>query len=144
MIENPQELWEKRLNNLFKKKEKTETQKFLDVVSIILYSNETCKDISELYAGVDLDTFIRVVNIFEGRTIQFPTKVDIKEGIELALLFYYKNIKGVDNYKDLKGLNIIDEKDFSSISVGKRLNKLSKTLQDKILDLYLEMENKNE
>lgn len=144
MIENPQELWEKKLNNLFKKQEKTETQKFLDIVSIILYSNESCKDVSELYSQVDLDTFTKVINTFEGRTITFPTKLEIKDSIELALLFYYKNIKGIDSYKDLKTLNIIDEKDFSSISIGKRLNKLSKNLQDKIVDLYLEMESGDE
>jgi len=142
MIENPQELWEKRLNNLFKKKEKTETQKFLDIVSIILYSNDSCKDVSDLYSHVGLDTFINVINLFEGRKIEFPTKAEIKDSIELALLFYYKNIQGIENYKDLKSLNIIDEKDFSSISVGKRLNKLSKNLQEKILNLYLEMEQK--
>lgn len=141
MIDGPKELWEKRLNNLFKKKEKTETQKFLDIVSIILYSNDICKDVSELYAQVDLDTFIKVISTFEGRTIKFPTKTEIKDSIELALLFYYKNIQGVENYKDLKTLNIMDEKDFSSISIGKRLSKLSKNLQDKILDMYLEMEN---
>jgi len=140
MIDDPKELWQQRLNDAFKKKEKNETEKFLDIVSIILYSNETCKDVSDLYSILDLDTFIKVVNLFDGRDIHFPKKDEIKESIELALLFYYKNIQGVTDYKDLKALNIVEEKDFSSISIGKKLIKLNKNLQEKILEAFMDME----
>ena len=141
MIEDPNELWEKRLNSLFAKKDKTEVEKFLDIVSIIIYMDDKCKDISDLYSIVDLDNFVKIVNLFSGRTIHFPEKKDIKDSIELALLFYYKNIQKITSYKDLKGLNIIDEKDFSSISIGKRLNKLNEQIQDKLLQAFLELED---
>jgi len=141
MIEDPNELWEKRLNSLFAKKDKTEVEKFLDIVSIIIYMDDKCKDISDLYSIVDIDNFVKIVNLFSGRTIHFPEKKDIKDSIELALLFYYKNIQKITSYKDLKGLNIIDEKDFSSISIGKRLNKLNEQIQDKLLQAFLELED---
>ncbi len=140
MISDPMEMWEKRLDDTFRKKEKGEVQKFLDIVSIILYNNDSCKDVADLYSVLDLNTFIKIVNLFDGRDITFPTKKEIKESIELALFFYYKNVKGVETYKELKNLNIIDEKDFSPISVGKRLNKLSKELQEKMLESFLDME----
>ena len=141
MIDKPLELWEKRLDNLFQKKSKTEIEKFLDIVSIIVYMNDECKDITDIYSSVDLDTFIKICTLFSGRTIHFPDKKEIQDSIELALLYYYKNIKGVQSYKELKNLNIIDEKDFSSISIGKRLNKLSDELQDKILQIFMEIED---
>lgn len=141
MINNPDELWEKRLNNLFQKKTKSEIEKFLDIVSIIVYMNDECKDIADLYSTVDLDTFVKIVNLFSGRTIHFPEKKEIKDAIELALLYYYKNIKGVQSYKELKTYNIIEEKDFSPISIGKRLNKLSAELQEKILQTFMEIED---
>jgi hypothetical protein len=141
MINKPDELWQKRLDNLFQKKSKTQTEKFLDIVSIILYMNDKCKDITDLYSTVDLETFIKIVHLFSNRTIYFPDKKEIKDSIELALIYYYKNIQGIDNYKDLKKLNIIDEKDFSSISLGKRLNKLDEQLQEKLLEIFMEIEN---
>jgi hypothetical protein len=140
MIEEPKNLWEKKLNKLFEKKSETELEKFLNIVSIIIYSNENCKDVSNLFSVIPINDFVKVINVFDGRTVRFPTKEELKEAIELALLFYYKNIKGVTSYKDIKSLNIIDSKDFSSISIGKKLNKLDKKLSEKILNLFLEME----
>jgi hypothetical protein len=143
MINNPSELWEEKLNNVFKKKDKTEIEMFLDIVSLILYNNNN-QIISGLYSILSLDDFIKVINLLSGETVKFPCKEEVKEAIELALIFYYKNIKGMTSYKDIKALNIIEEKDFSSISIGKKLNKLTSELQEKILNMYLDMENSNE
>lgn len=141
VVKDPHEIWEKRLNSVFEKKKKTDVDRFLDIVSIIVYLNDTCKDVADLYSIVDLDTFIKLISLFDGRTITFPTKEEIQESIELALFYYYKNIKGIKDYKDLKGLNIIDSKDFSSISIGKKLIKLDKKLNERIMQLFLEMDN---
>ena len=141
MIDSPDELWEKRLDNIFKRKEKSEIEKFLIIVSIILFNDENCSDISDLFSILNLEEFIKVINLFENRTIEFPSKAEVKEAIELALVYYYKNIRGVDSYKDLKNLHIIDERDFSSKSIGRKTNKLNKKINEKILDIFLGMEN---
>jgi len=143
MIENPNEIWEKRLQEAFKKKDKTETQLFLDVVSIILFNNNKAREIGDLYSILKLEDFIKVVSLFENRTIEFPSKREIKEAIELSLFYYYKYIRGIDSYKELKSMNIIDEKEFSSKSIGKKLTKINEKLKEKIFEILMEMENKN-
>ena len=67
------------------------------------------------------------------------TEKEIQEAIELSLFYYYKNIRGVESYKDLKEMNIVDEKDFSSRSIGKRLTKLDNELKNKIFEIFKEM-----
>ena len=96
MIEAPTEVWEKRLQNIFKRKEKPQTQLFLDVVSIILFMNKNSKELGDLFSILKLEDFIKVINLFENRTIEFPSKKEIQEAIELSLFYYYKNIRGIE------------------------------------------------
>ena len=141
MIETPTEIWEKRLQNIFKKKEKSQTQLFLDVVSIVLFMNKNSKELGDLFSILKLDDFIKVVSLFENRTIEFPSKKEIQEAIEISLFYYYKNIRGVESYDELKSLNIVEQKDFSSRSIGKKLTKLDKELKEKMLEILKEIEN---
>jgi len=141
MIESPTEVWEKRLQNIFKRKEKPQTQLFLDVVSIILFMNKNSKELGDLFSILKLEDFIKVINLFENRTIEFPSKKEIQDAIELSLFYYYKNIRGIESYDELKDLNIVEQKDFSSRSIGKRLTKLDKELKQKIFEIFKEIEN---
>lgn len=141
MIENADDLWQERLHRKFAKKNQTEIDKFMNIVSIILYGNNTTKDVADLFSIVDIESFIKIISLFDGRDIQFPSKKELQDAIELALFFYYKNIQGITSYKDLKLLNIVDEKDFSSISIGKKLLKLEQSMQDKILEIFMEMKD---
>lgn len=141
MIEKPTEVWEKRLQEAFKKKNKDQTQLFLDIVSIVLFQNEKAREIGDLYSILSLEDFVRVINLFENRTIEFPSKREIKDAIELALFYYYKHIRGVESYKDLKDMNIVDEKEFSSRSIGRKLTKLNDKLQEQIFSILMEIED---
>lgn len=141
MIQNPTEVWEKRLQEAFKKKNKDQTQLFLDIVSIVLFQNEKAREIGDLYSILSLEDFIRVINLFENRTIEFPSKREIKDAIELALFYYYKYIRDVKSYKDLKDMNIVDEKDFSSRSIGRKLTKLNSKLQEQMLNIFMEIKD---
>lgn len=141
MIDKPTDVWEKKLHETFKKKDKDQTQLFLDIVSVILFSNEKAREIGDLYSVLKLDDFIKVINLFENRTIEFPSKNEIKEAIELSLFYYYKFIRGVDSYKDLKEMNIVEEKEFSSRSIGKKLANINRGLQEQIFEIMMEMED---
>lgn len=132
MINNESELWQKRLNTIFKKKDQSDTDIFLSIVSMVLYNSESNEDIARLYSCTDLDTFLKVVALFESRTIEFPSKKEIREAIELSLFYYYRNVLGIKDYSKLKEMGIINEQDFSSISIGKRLSKLNKDIVKKL------------
>lgn len=141
MIQNPTEVWEKRLQETFKKKNKDQTQLFLDIVSIVLFQNEKAREVGDLYSILSLDDFIKVINLFENRTIEFPSKREVKEAIETSLFYYYKYVRGIDSYKELKEMNIIDEKEFSSRSIGRKLTKLNSKMQEEILKILSEIED---
>jgi len=132
MINKESEIWEKKLNDIFKVKEATETETFLNLVSMIVYNNINNEDISRLYSVVDLDTFLKVITLFENRTVTFPSKKEIKSSIELALYYYYKNVLGITDYSKLKNMGLSDPKDFSPISIGKRIAKLNKEIVEKL------------
>lgn len=141
MIQNPTEVWEKRLQEAFKKKNKDQTQLFLDIVSIVLFQNEKAREIGDLYSILSLEDFVRVINLFENRTIEFPSKREVKEAIETSLFYYYKYVRGIDSYQELKEMNIVDEKEFSSRSIGRKLTKLNSKMQEEILKILSEIED---
>ena len=129
------DLWERKLKDTFKKQTKTEEERFLDVVSMVIYNNVHNTDIAKLYSAVDLETFLLIVNLFEGRTLEFPTKKELRDSIELALFYYYKECLGIRDYEVLRKLDLLQGKDFSSISIGKRLARLNKEVLEKITNM---------
>ena len=141
MIDNPKDVWEKQLDEMFSHKERTSEEKFLNVLSIILYENNKNTDLADLFSTVDFNSFIKVVDLFDGRTISFPTKEEIKDAVELALFFYYKEILGITSYDSLKKLNIREDKDFSSISIGRKINNLKKEIKEEIIDSLKDINN---
>lgn len=138
-------LWEKKLEDTFKQTPKNETAKFMDIVSMIIYNNVHNEDISQLHSAVDLETFLLITSLFEGRTITFPTKKELKNAITLALFYYYRECLGIKDYSILRKIDILNGEDFSSISIGKRLVKLNKEIIEKLENFgdILKEDNKN-
>ena len=49
------------------------------------------KDILNLYKIIpDLETFVKVIKLFSGRKVKFPTEDEINECMTLALIYYYR------------------------------------------------------
>jgi len=139
LISEPSDVWEKRLNSLFSENKKTVEQQFLDIVSIILHQSTTNSDLSNLYACLDFNSFIKVIDLFDGRTVTFPEKEELKDAIELALYFYYKEVKGIKSYDKLKKLDIRDDKVFSAISIGRKINNLKEGIVDVVVEALKEL-----
>lgn len=125
------ELWDKRLEDIFKKTEQSETDVFMSIVSMIIYNNVKCTDIANLYTLMGLDNFLKIVTLFESRTIEFPSKKEIKDAVELALIYYYKKVHNF-SYEQLRELPIFKGKELSSISIGKKIVKLQKEIALKL------------
>lgn len=137
-------LWEQKLQDTFQRQPKKEFEKFMDVVSMVIYNNVKNDDIARLYSAVDLETFLLIINLFEGRTIEFPTKKEIKNAINLSLFYYYRECLGIKDYDVLRKMDILQGEDFSSISVGKRLVKLNKDIVEKLENISAILEEGNE
>ena len=62
------------------------------------------KDILNLYKILpDLDTFVKVLKLFSGRRVKFPTEEEISESMKLALIYYFRYEKGL-SWEEVKTL----------------------------------------
>ena len=54
------------------------------------------KDILNLYKILpDMETFVKVLKLFNGRKVKFPTEKEINDSMVLALVYYYRYEKGL-------------------------------------------------
>ena len=54
------------------------------------------KDILNLYRVLDnMEQFIKVIKLFSGRKVKFPTEAEIDECMVLSLVYYYRYEKGL-------------------------------------------------
>jgi len=55
------------------------------------------KDILNLYKIMpDMETFVKVLKLFSGRKVKFPTEQEINDAMILALVYYFRYEKGLD------------------------------------------------
>jgi hypothetical protein len=82
--------------------------------------------VSELYSLLGPEKFSEVVELMNGRTVQFPTSDSFKETVMIAIYYYYRFFKGKD-FKDID--QIFENEDISHVKMGIRVNFLHSFLQ---------------
>ena len=133
----PNDYHEERLRRLLSRKKKSEIDVILEAVSLILYSTQSNKDIIELFNLLDMDAFVKVVTLFDGRTIKFPTRKYLKNALTLALLYYYKEIKGMDWEEIKKEMPF----EVSTISYGIQIKNLNNFIRQKLFEILRHLDN---
>lgn len=139
LFENPKEVFEEQLNDLFISSDPSETDQVIRALSLILYAEENFKnkkDIIELYSLLGLEGFVSVISLFEKRTVTFPSIEQIREDIILSILFYYREIKAY-SWGDIKKIVPFE---FSSISYAFRIKKLNSFIVDQMREIFDEEE----
>lgn len=109
----------------------------LKIVSLIITQNASGNDdLCRLYRVLKLEDFIKVVSIFDGRTVKFFSKDEIDEALVLALCYYYKEIEGKswDQIRELIPFEI------SSISFGVKIKNLNSFLRAQIDGLFKKLD----
>ena len=136
MIDRPENIWQKKYANVFKNNTKSQTHVILDVVNLIIH-NENNYDLSRLYDRVGLETFIKVIELFDGRAVRFPKKDDFRNTLLLALCYYYHEIekKNWDEVKELVPFDI------NPVSMGIRIGHLNRQLRSKVDTLLHDIED---
>lgn len=133
LFKNPKEVFEEQLNDLFLTRKEDDTDTIVRAFSIILTMNNTKnRDMVDLYNLVGMDEFVSIISLFEKRTVVFPSKNEIKESILLALIFYYREVKGL-SWVEIKEIVPFD---FSSISYSSKLKGLNKYLVEKLREIF--------
>lgn len=134
MFKNPTEVFEAQFNKLFEKHKDTGADLLLKVVNMVLYQNNNNIDMQELYHEVGLDTFNKIISLFDGRDIKFYRKEEIKDTLILALCFYYKEILNMEWDAVKKEVPF----EINTISMGLRLKMLNYKIKQEITRLFVE------
>jgi len=132
IFNTPKEVFEEQINDIFGSSSIDNSTLLIKILNLSMYSSLKNKDVINLYNELDFDNFITVLALFEGRTLAFPTKEEIKEALITSLVYYYREIKNY-SWEEIKEIFPFE---FSSISYSmksKKLNDFIKTGIQKII-----------
>ena len=135
IIENPDFLWQKQINELFKFREETDVDKFFYIVQLILSFSIKNKDLLEMYKLLGLDNFTKMINFFDGKEIKLLKSLEFKETMLLALFYYLRNIEK-KSWDDIKKEVPFD---VESIKYGIRMKKLNNFIKQEIEKLFVDL-----
>jgi hypothetical protein len=94
-------IWEEQIDDLLKEKSIDEMSEFLSLLTIIM-NDKYDERLVALYKLVgNIDTFSSIINDFSGLTITIPTKEDFTDTLQVALSYYYKEVKGM-SWKEIQ------------------------------------------
>lgn len=112
---------------------KDEDGKILSLFSLILQKNSHGnQDILNLYRDIDdLDTFLKILGRFSGRTVKFPTIREVEDAMTLAFAYYYHEEQGMSWSEVRKAI----PNDVSPISYNARINALNKYIRKAMADV---------
>jgi len=93
VIKNKNSIFDEYMNTIFSNKEKVNLDLFFDAFSLLLFYNSKNKNLVELYKLLGLENFSKVVNLFSGRSVAFPTNYEFKETMIFIIIYYLKEIE---------------------------------------------------
>ena len=136
LFDKSTDIFDAQIEEAFSKPKDTEMDLILKVVSLLIYKNSTSTDIVEMYKVLGMENFTKIVMLFDGRTVKFPTKQEITNTLINSLVYYYREIKNL-SWEDVK------EKfpfEISGISCGIQFKQLENFLEQKINEIYKKIE----
>ena len=128
------DVFEEQLNELFLRKDDKDLNIVLQALSLILYQNSNNTDLVELYHLLDLEGFVKVITLYEDRTVEFPSKDEIKESIILSLCFYYREIEN-KSWNEIRDTLLFE---ISSHSYASKIKNLNKFIKKKMKEIFME------
>lgn len=116
-------------------------KRVLSLFNLILSdSTHNNKDILNLYKICsNLEQFVKIIKLFSGRKVKFPTEEEINESMILSLVYYYKYEKGM-SWEEVKKLIPYE---FNSIGYAAKIAGFNVQLKKKINKL-MELTDGNE
>ena len=139
MIKDTSDAIDEKINSIMARIKLSDVDLILATLSVVIYSTETNVDIIELFNLLDLDSFIKIISLFDGRTVQLPTKKQFRNSLLLSILYYYREIKKME-WEDIKKEFPFD---ISSISYGIQIKNLNSWVKDKMVQLLKKVDKDN-
>ena len=133
-------LWEKDINDAFEKTVKTDSELFMNILSIIVF-NRFNPMIGKIYKIIgDLEKFTKIIEDMSDQYFKFPNSQECKDAITLALVYYYKEVKKMNWVEVQKQLPY--EKDIP-IHYGKTLAHITDKMRKQLNSIMNENESDN-
>jgi len=122
-------LWEEDINNAFAETMRSDSEIFMNILSIIVF-NRFNPMIGKFYKLIDdLEKFTKIIDEMSDQYFKFPNSQELKDAITLSLVYYYKVVKGFSWEEVQKQFPY--EKDIP-IHYGKTLSFITKKMKSQL------------
>jgi hypothetical protein len=125
---SPRNIFQQKIRDLFKRETEEARGLMADLLKLFClfklnrsYHSRTWKSLNEIFNQFGIQTFVELMDMFEGKTIKFPSKREMKDVIMASLCYYYKEIerKPWDEIKTILGIQ-----DNNTIQYGIKVRQL--------------------
>lgn len=128
LFQKPITVFQQNVNDLLKEDSSKDVVE--DLIKLQLYktaeANEKMLPLVELYNLLGVEKFMQVMDLLESKTIKVPPKQSFKETIQIALCYYYKNVKGY-SWEQIKEL--LNDPEFKSVKFGIKIQQLQRYME---------------
>ena len=131
VVKEEKSLFQKKINTILKENPIENVIK--DLIKLhylrLASKNEDQFVLVEIYNLLGSELFAELIEVINGRNVQFPDRESFKESVQIALCYYFKYIKHKkwDEIKD-----ILQDDEVSSIKYGINCNKLGQFITEMI------------
>lgn len=130
------------IDDYFKVKNKSDGEIFKQL-SLYIYSLESPDSDLYMLAKIVPEPYLsNLVSYFAGSTINIPSNEEYRRGILLSICYYLKEIKNYSwiEIKDFLNFSENNKDLFSSISLGKSINKLNDKINKELYEIVKNIE----
>jgi len=144
ILKTPTSILEEDINNLFKNKSSNDIEILFSIISLILFKNSKNTDMIDLYNNFDLDVFIKMVNLFSGRTVHFSEYSDLKETLVLSICYFLREIEGERDWEKVQ--SFFGSYKIDRLSIALKIHNLDEWVKQKISEQMKQLlkEERNE
>jgi hypothetical protein len=132
LFKEEESVFGKQLREAFKPALANQQSDLFRAIALVFYHNEKLSDIYDAYKLLGVENFVRLVHLFDGRTVCFPTSMELKDALILSLCFYYREIEGLtwDEVHDKIPFK------FSSLQISYKIKGLNSALRAELIEIF--------
>lgn len=142
IFENPNTLLEEDLNSLFKTKQSSDINLLFSLVNIILSKSQRNTDMVNLLSTVGMENFVKIIHLFDGRTITFPSDKELTDAIILAVCYQLKKVDGVTEWDDIQ--DWFGNYQIDRLSTALKLHSIDSFIKQKLQQFTKEQKGKKD
>lgn len=146
MYKSPKNLFQQRIKEILDKKPTESKNLIADILKLFCLfklsrpqQSKNWEPLNEIFNRFGIQIFIELLDIFNGRTIRFPTRKELKDLIIASLCYYYKEIEG-KQWDEIKELLSIQ--DNHTIQYGIKVRQLKTFLDQSTIQLLFKKNKK--